>query len=147
LDDVYIDSWTYAVGASTPTAATPTFSLPAGTYTSEQTVAMKDATDGATIYFTLDGTTPTTSSIQYYSPTTVSASKTVKAMAVASGYTNSSMASAAYTINLAPTAPPFANTAAGRGTAELFPVDLPSLADGDAAYVGFTGGAGGPPQR
>ena len=44
------------------TAAAPTFSPAAGTYTSTQSVTISDATTGATIYYTTNGTTPTTSS-------------------------------------------------------------------------------------
>jgi len=83
----------------TSQAATPTFSPAAGTYTSAQSVTINDATSGATIYYTTNGTTPTTSSPVYSGPITVSATETVEAIATASGYTTSAVGSAIYTIN------------------------------------------------
>ena len=97
------------------TAAAPTFSPAAGTYTSAVTVTFSDATSGATIYFTTNGTTPTTGSTKYTGPVTVSATATIKAIAVATGYANSSVSSAAYTIKLTAATPSF-SLAAGTYT-------------------------------
>ena len=93
------------------TAAAPTFSPAAGTYTSTQSVTISDATTGATIYYTTNGTTPTTSSSVYSAPITVSATETLKAIAVESGYTNSQAASASYTISAGLPAPTFSPAA------------------------------------
>jgi len=86
-------------GGGTPTAATPTFSPPAGTYTGTQSVTISDATSGATIYFTTNGSTPTTASTVYTGQVSVSASETLRAIAVAPGANPSVVASAAYTID------------------------------------------------
>jgi len=84
--------------------ANPTFSPAAGTITSAQQITISDGTSGATIYYTTDGSTPTaTASEQYTAPFTLAASATVQAMAVATGYANSAVASASYTVTAPPT--------------------------------------------
>jgi len=100
LAPLYIDSFSYTEGSTTQ-AATPTFSPAAGTYTSAQSVSISDATSGAAIYYTTNGTTPTTSSTKYTGPITVSSSETLEAIAVATGDTNSAVASAVYSISSA----------------------------------------------
>jgi N-acetylneuraminic acid mutarotase len=82
-----------------PVTATPVFSVPAGSYSSTQTVTISDATAGATIYYTTNATTPTTSSTVYSGGAiTVSSSETLEAIATASGYTTSAVANAGYYI-------------------------------------------------
>ncbi len=102
-----------ATAAYTISAAlsAPTFSPAAGTYTSQQSVTISDATAGATIYYTTNGATPTTSSSVYSAPITVSATETLEAIAVETGYTNSPVATAAYTISAALSAPTFSPAA------------------------------------
>ena len=85
-----------------PYTATPTFSVPGGTYTSSQSVSMMDSTAMAKIYYTTDGSTPTSSSTQYAGPITVLTSETIQAIGTASGYSNSPIASARYIISLPP---------------------------------------------
>ncbi|MGA8312537.1 MAG: chitobiase/beta-hexosaminidase C-terminal domain-containing protein [Terriglobales bacterium] len=79
-------------------AASPTFSPAQGTYSTTQNVSLLDATPGATIYYTLNGTAPTTASAVYKSPIQVTATTTIKAMAAASGLVNSSVTTSLYTI-------------------------------------------------
>lgn len=82
-------------------AASPVISPTSGTYNSSQTVTLSSTTDGAKIYYTTDGTTPTSGSTLYSAPITVSSSATVKAIAVKNAMNNSDVASAAYTIKAA----------------------------------------------
>jgi N-acetylneuraminic acid mutarotase len=87
--------------ATTPAAATPTISPAAGSYPSAQSVTISDRTIGATIYYTTDGTVPTTSSTEYTDPIAVTASETIQAIATATGTSQSAVATALYRINLA----------------------------------------------
>jgi hypothetical protein len=87
-----------SVGAAQKKAATPVFSLRAGTYSSAQSVKISDATAGSTIYYTTNGTTPTTSSTRYRTAITVSQTETIRAIAVAAGYAESAQATATYTV-------------------------------------------------
>ncbi|MGA2351413.1 MAG: MBG domain-containing protein, partial [Terracidiphilus sp.] len=104
----YVISFNPSLGTATISyTATPTFSPAAGTYTSTQTVTISDATAGAIIYYTTNGTVPTTSSSVYSSSIVVSSTQTVEALAVASGYSNSAVASALYTINTTAATPTF----------------------------------------
>ena len=100
-----VASGNYLTSYTAPAApvATPVFTPEAGTYTSTQSVTITCATEGATIYYTTDGTDPTTTlGIPYADPIPVDASITIKAIAVKDGMTNSAVATAEYTINLEP---------------------------------------------
>jgi hypothetical protein len=89
-------SATYIVSAAV--TASPTFNPGGGSYSTAQCVTIADSTSGAVIYYTTDGTTPTTSSTVYSTPITVAASETIKAIAVAPGAAASSTATAVYAI-------------------------------------------------
>src|SRR3989475_614366 len=114
MTDSAVASATYTIQQQQQ-VATPTFSPGAGTYTGSVTVSISDATSGATIHYTTDGSTPTTSSAVYTGALTFTQTTTLKAMAAASGMTNSRVASATYTIQQRFT-PPASNTDLGAGT-------------------------------
>src|SRR5438445_1391586 len=87
--------------------ATPTFSPGGGTYPGSVTVTISDATSGATIHYTTDGSTPTTSSAVYTGALTFTRTTTLNAIAAATGMTNSAVASATYTIQQQVATPSF----------------------------------------
>jgi len=90
-----------ALGSPVTVAAKPVFSPKAGTYNTSQNVTISDATVGATIHYTTDGSTPTTGSSPYTGPIAVAASETLKAIAVATGDKNSAVATADYVLTVA----------------------------------------------
>jgi hypothetical protein len=63
-----------------------------------QTITIADATAGYAVYYTTNGTTPTTSSTKYTGPITITATETLKFIAVAPGYTPSAVRTVADTI-------------------------------------------------
>jgi hypothetical protein len=82
-----------------PLAATPVITPASGSYGAGQRTSISDVTPGATIYYTTNGTTPTTFSAVYAAPFLLeSATDTVEAIATAPGYTQSDVASTAYII-------------------------------------------------
>ena len=83
---------------SMPVVATPTFSLDGGSFLSAQTVSISCTTEGATIYYTTNGTDPTTSSTVYSSPLNITTTTTLKAMAAKAGHQNSAIDSVTYSI-------------------------------------------------
>ena len=86
--------------SSQQTAATPAIKTVAA-QNGASIVSLSDLTTGATIYYTLDGSTPSTSSQIYQAPFLIASNITVNAIAAASGYSNSSVATQAFTPNIA----------------------------------------------
>ncbi|MCC5910450.1 MAG: S-layer homology domain-containing protein, partial [Clostridiaceae bacterium] len=88
-------------GSSSPSTARVsaiTVTPPAGKVAMGTKVTLSTATAGATIYYTLDDSTPTTSSNQYTDPITINSAITIKAIGVKSGMNNSSVATFSYTV-------------------------------------------------
>ena len=111
-----VSSSAYTINTSA--TALPTFSPGGGTFYSTQLVTLKDTTAGAAIYYTTDGSTPTSSSSLYKTAISVSKNMTIKAMAAAPGLTASPVASATYTISTyGYTAPPTFSPGGGSFTA------------------------------
>jgi subtilase family serine protease len=137
-------------------AATPVFSPDAGTYTTSQAVTITDSTPGATIYYSTNGTMPTTSSSVYNGPITVSATETLEAIATASGYATSAVATAAYIIKITPTVaitpssssittaqPLTATVAVSGGTGNPAPTGSVTLTSGSYTSAAATLNSGG----
>ena len=80
----------------TPTCATPSISGNTP-FESSTSVTITCGTSGASIYYTTDGTAPSASSTKYTGTITLTETTTVKAIAIASGYKNSSVASKTFT--------------------------------------------------
>lgn len=95
-----IDDIALVVGEETnlQTVSKPTFSPAGGTYYEPKTVTIASATEGSTIYYTMDGSSPTTSSNLYQGPLTINNSVTVKTFAVHPEMYDSEVATASYII-------------------------------------------------
>ena len=92
---------TITTGAAGETVVSkPTFSHEAGTYYSPFNLELKTGTTGAAIYYTLDGTNPTTASEKYVVPIAIKGNTTVKAIAALNGKV-SEIATAEYVLGTA----------------------------------------------
>lgn len=118
-------------GSTPPTCSTPKFTPTEGNYSQAQKVTISCSTENSTIYYTLDGNDPTTSSSVYSSPITISETTTVKAIATASGFENSSVASATYTI----TTPLTIAAAREQGTGNVFTKGIVTSCVGTTGYI------------
>lgn len=121
-------NYLYSTDHVAAAVTTPTFSVASGTYSEPQMVEISTETDGASIYYTTDGTEPTSASTPYTSPVIVTENMTVKAIAV-KGAASSSVATATYKIWLLPVA---ANVGSGYYTRVD---DACELADGDEILI------------
>lgn len=92
---------------ASPTVSTPSISPNGGSFSGTQSVTLSSSTSGATIRYTTDGSTPTSSSGTIYStPFNISATTTVKAIAYKASMSDSSVATASFTLNPSDTTPP-----------------------------------------
>jgi hypothetical protein len=99
-------------------AAAPTMTPGAGTYTQSAQVAMSSSTPNATIYYTTDGSTPSTGSTLYSAPITLTVSQTLTAIAVAPGFIQSTATSNAYVISTQTAPPQFTPPSGSYATAQ-----------------------------
>lgn len=95
---------TFEVDAPETACETPTFDPAAGEYEGAQNVTISCATEGATIYYTTDGTDPdnTKSEFDPLHPIVVNTNTTIRAIAIKTGLLNSAIAEAAYTFVAGP---------------------------------------------
>ena len=83
-------------GESSSFVATPTISPNGESFVASVTVTLADATPNATIFYTVNGTAPSTNSLLYTAPFILTNSAEVQAMAVSPGAPISAVASAGF---------------------------------------------------
>jgi len=137
---------------SLPVADTPAVTPPGSNFTGAQNLTLTCTTPGAAIYYTLNGNEPTTSSTLYTAPFQITSNVTLKAIAVATGCTNSQILTVSYNLtgvqnyvkNIYISADSKdANARAGLQTQTTDALtsilkDLNSGAKGDYIYLGYT---------
>ena len=99
--------------------AAPVISPNGGAFEDAQTVTITCATEGASIYYTTDGSTPTTSSTQYSEPIALTETTTINAIAVKEGLQDSAVVSAVF----------------AKGTAEPEKVAAPVIAPSGGTFT------------
>ncbi len=98
---VYVGSqYALSIYGLTAFVSTPVISPNGASFTNWLLVTITDAIPDVAIYYTLDGSTPTSSSTLYTSPILLATTANLQAVAIKSGAANSSVASASF-VNLA----------------------------------------------
>lgn len=116
-----------------PAVAKPTFDPADGEYTEAQSVTITCTTEGATIYYTTDGTEPTNQSTEYTDAITVDETTTIKAIAYV-GTDASSVATATYTI-VEPLSLITIAEARAQQTGEVLTAGIVTSVNGRTAYI------------
>ena len=114
--------------------ATPTFSPAEGAVASGTEVTIESVTEGTIIYYTTDGTEPTTNSEEFDGAIAITEETTIKAIAV-KDETSSDVATAHYTIALPVATPTFSVAAGTYYTAQA--VEISCATDGATIYYSF----------
>ena len=104
--NTYLPSSATTTEVVLPVTTRTTFTPAPGDYNLPQSVTLYTPTPGATMYYTIDGSTPSIASTVYTKPITVAATTTIKTLAAASGHANSELLTAVYTITPLPAAQP-----------------------------------------
>lgn len=124
----------YSAYISTP----PVFSLPAGEYSDQKTLQLYSREDGGTIYYTVDGTEPTTDSIPYSDSITIDDGTTViKAIVVNSKGIASDVVTNQYTVTYEPPDPPQISPSSGKFTTDMDTKIYIIVPNGCKAYYAF----------
>ena len=139
----FIGTNVYASSKVLKTVSKVTSSLSSGTYSTEKTIALRTLTNGAKIYYTTNGSNPTTKSTRYTKAIKITKTTTIKAIAAKSGMKTSHVAAFIYTMNIIPTN--LSGSISMSGSSALFPLAkyVSSLFKAKNPNLSFAVNAGG----
>ncbi|MBQ0002175.1 MAG: SUMF1/EgtB/PvdO family nonheme iron enzyme [Treponema sp.] len=138
-EEVVSDITLVAVWTEWGKVAIPTFSIAAGEVEKGTKVSIISTTEGASIYYTTDGSSPTTAGTKYESEIEITTAVTIKAVAVKSGLKDSEVTSAGYTVDVIPPAN-VTNLTANCTASQTVKLTWTNPADTDFAKVVITYG-------
>ena len=108
---------------------TPVIEPGSGQLEANTEITITCATEGATIYYTVDSSEPTAESLEYTAPIKFTEAMTLKAVAVKEGMLNSGVAEAVYTL-LDPNAPELQTVTFDFTDPSLYGIEVPSAGSG-----------------
>ncbi|MEI7502972.1 MAG: chitobiase/beta-hexosaminidase C-terminal domain-containing protein, partial [Paludibacter sp.] len=88
----------YRISTNVNKVISPVMSSKTGSYNGSCMLSLSTTTTGAAIYYTVDGTVPTSTSLLYSNPISIAATTTLKAIAIKSGMADSYVSKEIYTI-------------------------------------------------